>query len=124
MKNKQKKQPLDCHGFTLVEVLAGFLILLMASQILLFGISFAGTMRTKSEAMEMVRRDIGEHLMEKTDCISGTVRLEIGHGFEDIESTGWLYDGNEDRKMKIIWVEEAIPETSGKTEREPSEVLE
>lgn len=109
---RMKVQRPDQGGFTLVELLAAMAILLMASQILLFGNRFAANMEAKARDLEMARREIGEHLLEKNDGYNGTIRLEINGLCEDLVQEGWLYTGyneNAERdRFQIIWAE--IPE--------------
>lgn len=109
---KRRKYSIGWKGFTLVEVLVAFVILLMASHILLFGVSFAARVGERAENIEMARREIGEHLAEKSGCISGTARLEMGDLCEDIACDGWLYTGSDESDlpidMNMIWVDETV----------------
>lgn len=109
-KNKENKTKLGDNGFTLVEVLASFAILLLVSQMLLFGIRFSMKMRERAELLETERRMIGTHVMNRENCIPGTLRLEFGSGVEELEREGWLYCGPEitenDRMFSILWVDE------------------
>ena len=107
-KLRNKRKP-DSSGYTLVEVLAAFLLLLMVSQMLLLGISFAAKVETRTEQMEEMRRGIGTHLAELDDCIAGTVRLKLDGECDDIEEQGWLYTGSEhdsSANVQIVWVDE------------------
>ena len=110
IKNPKNKWKLNSQGFTLVEVLAAFLLLLMISQMLLLGISFCAKVEKRTEQMEWLRRGIGEHLAEQEDCISGTVRLKMDETDADIVEWGLLYTGSEDNEqpinLQIIWVDE------------------
>lgn len=107
-KNEKNKQKRNSDGFTLVEVLVSFLLLLMISQMLLLGISFETKVEKRIQQIEWMRRGIGEHLAEQEDCITGIVRLKIGDAA--IEEPGFLYIGSEDDKQpldfRIIWVDE------------------
>ncbi len=109
-KNKENKRILGDNGFTLVEVLVSFAILLLVSQMLLFGIRFSMKARERAELLETERRMIGTHVMNRENCISGTVWLEFGNGTEEIERAGWMYCGSEimenDRMFSILWVDE------------------
>ena len=105
-KKKRGRMCLNKKGFTLIEVMVAFAILLIASQIIVLGAAFSVKMRARAEEKEMVRREIGLHLLEKTDCMSGTVRLNIGEDLWELEAKGWLYPGNEEVPLDIIWVEE------------------
>lgn len=93
----------DKEGFTLVEVTAAFFILLMVSQMLLLGLRFHAKMERRAEELESLRCGIGTHLMDGSDCVYGSVRLEMGDRCEDLLSDGWMYD---DEAFHIIWVEE------------------
>ena len=110
IKKYRNKFKINTDGFTLVEVLVAFLLLLMVSQMLLLGISFAAKVEKRTEQMESLRRGIGEHLAEQADCIPGTVRLNIGGTYIDTEEQGWLYTGGEEGEqvidIRILWVEE------------------
>lgn len=108
MKRWKKRHPKNSAGFTLAEVLVSFMIVLMVSQIMFLGISFAAKMGTKSKTIEEARRGIGTCLAEKSDAISGTVRLEL---WEDhvIEVPGWLCTGEHAGVPDVfhaVWVEE------------------
>lgn len=103
------------QGFTLVEVLVAFMILMMASQILLLGIVFVAKIEERAENIEIERRSIGEYLADKSECSSGTILLEMGDLCEDIVCDGWLYAGSGENElasdMDIIWVEmDVLPE--------------
>ena len=108
-KKKYRLRPLDTKGFSLVEVLVAFMILLMASQLLLLGIAFARKVNTRTNQLETMRREIGMNLYEKSSAVSGTVQMEIGDGAVVLECPGWLYTGeSEDEKemMTVIWADE------------------
>lgn len=106
---KRRRHSLNCKGVSIIEVLAAVFILILASQILVLGITFSAKMGKRSEDMEQMRRNVGEHLMEKSECTPGTVRLDMGGICEDIEGDGWLYAGEQggdlSAQMNIIWVE-------------------
>lgn len=107
-KRTHKLRMLDTKGFSLIEVLAAFMIIIMASQILLLGISYTKKINSRTAEMEMMRREAGIHLYKETDVVSGTVRMELSGG-EVLEKPGLLYTGEKDiRKeiMTIIWVDE------------------
>ena len=107
--NSYRKKP-DTGGFTLVEVLVALMILLMVSQMLLLGVSFAAKVEKRTKQTERICNEIGEHQADRSECIEGTVRLKIDGICEDMEDRGWLYTGNNDPKspvkLQIIWVEE------------------
>ena len=108
--NSYRKKP-DTGGFTLVEVLVALMILLMVSQMLLLGVSFAAKVEKRTKQTAHICNEIGEHLADRSECFEGTVRLKIDGICEDMEDRGWLYTGNNDPKspvkLQIIWVEEA-----------------
>lgn len=104
-RNRQKSSA----GFTLVEVLAAFMIFLMVSQMMFLGISYTSKMEAKAENMERVRRKLGTCLAEKADCSSGMVRLMIGTDSNGIETSGWLCTGEHGGAPELfyaVWVEE------------------
>ena len=97
----------DTKGFTLVEVMAAFVILLMVSQMFLLGLRFSAKMEKRAEELESLRCGIGAHLMDGSDCVYGSVRLKMGDRCEDLLSDGWMYDNE---AFHIIWVEECPDE--------------
>ena len=97
----------DKKGFTFVEMMAAFFILLMVSQIFLLGLRFSVKMERRAEELESLRCGIGAHLMDGSDCVYGSVRLEMGNRCEDLLSDGWMYDNE---AFHIIWVEECLDE--------------
>lgn len=109
MKKWEKKRHKSSDGFTLVEVLAALMILIMVSQVMFLGISLTSKMETKAENVELVRRKIGRCLAEKSDCSSGTVRLMIGTDSNGIQDSGWLCNGEHGGTSDLfcaVWVEE------------------
>ena len=106
MKKKDRKR--SQKGFTLVEVLVAFTIMLAASQILLLSIILGAKMGKRTEEIKELYSGIGEHMMDKTACVSGMVRLDLGVEDGDIEVSGWLYSGEEeaDDLVHVIWVDE------------------
>ena len=105
---KQWFQKLDNKGFSLIEVLVAFMILVIASQILLLGISFARKVSARTDQIEMARREIGIGLYEESSVVYGTVRMELRDG-DVLERPGLLYTGEDsgtEIPMKIIWTEE------------------
>ena len=106
---KNTKRTLGTGGFTLIEILVSLMILLMASHMLLLGISFAQKAEERTVKIETARREIGEYLADQTECIEGTVRLDMGELCDDIEAEGILYTGEENMvslDFMVIWVEE------------------
>ena len=76
-KNKENKTKLGDNGFTLVEVLASFAILLLVSQMLLFGIRFSMKMRERTELLETERRMIGTHVMNREKLYSRNIAAGV-----------------------------------------------
>ena len=98
-------------GFTLIEVLVAFTLLLMTSQILLFGMAFAAKTETRAQEIEYARRNIGMHLAEDTDCITGELYLEFAD--EDGPSAmAKCYQGTAFQDLglnvNIVWIDEEI----------------
>ncbi len=121
MKKVNKNRTLGSKGFTLVEVLVSLMILFMASQMLLLGITFVTKAEERTIKIEMARREIGEHLADHAECIEGTVRLNMEELCDDIESEGILYTGEEymlPMEFSVIWVEEGeyLPEEDEQSE--------
>ena len=101
-------QKLDNKGFSLIEVLVAFMILVMASQILPLGISFARKVSARTDQIEKARREIGMSLYEESSVVYGMVRMELRDG-EVLEKLGMLYTGEDSATeipIKIIWTEE------------------
>ena len=98
-------------GFTLIEVLVAFTLLLMASQILLLGMAFATKTEARAQEIEHARRIIGMHLAEDTDCITGELYLEFGEEDGPSEMAKW-YQGTEFQELgldvNIVWMDEEI----------------
>ena len=98
-------------GFTLIEVMAAFTLLLMVSQIFLFGMSFATKTEARAQKIEYARRNIGMHLAEDTDCIAGELRLEFGEEDGPSALAKW-YQGTAFQDLglgvNIVWVDEEI----------------
>ena len=101
----RKRRRLGNHGFTLVEVMVAFMILMMVSGIFMSGVMTATRMKTRTLELERTVNGIGEHLLEKMDCEEGTVRLVFDDDFE-ISGEGFLYPG--DGTMDVIWVEQEV----------------
>ena len=105
---RTKLRKLDKKGYSLIEILVACMILIMASQMLLLGISFTKKMNFRTEQMELERREVGMHLYEETSVISGTLRMKLENG-EILERPGLLYAGDDadpDVPMNIFWTEE------------------
>lgn len=85
MKNHGSNQ----KGFSLVEVMVASVILILASQMVLLGASFAVQMLKRAEEINIVAYKIEGHLLEDDNCVSGTVRLDLGDGYEIVRD-GWM----------------------------------
>ncbi len=106
---KNTKRTLGTGGFTLIEILVSLMILLMASHMLLLGISFVQKAEERTVKIETARREIGEYLADQEECIKGTIHLDMGELCDDIEAEGILYTGEENMvpmEFAVIWVEE------------------
>lgn len=74
-------------GSTLAEVMAAFVILLMASQLLISGSAVARKMERRADEIS----NTADTLLEQdSKCIFGTLRLKIDENTE-LVSEGWLY---------------------------------
>ena len=78
------------NGSTLAEVMVAFVILLMASQLLLSGSAVARKMERRADELSNVADTLREQLAEDSKCISGTLSLKIDENTE-LVSGGWLY---------------------------------
>ena len=105
-----KKLIMDKNGCTLAEVMAAFVILMIAVEILMQGISF--TMRTRKQAEEI--RNAGHAVEEKlddgTECEYGTISLDFGDDMGVIRMDGKLYRKEVDKNFSaaFIWTDEII----------------
>lgn len=105
---KKRLQKLDKKGYSLIEVLVAFMILILASQILLLGISFTKKMDLRTNQIETMRREVGRSFYEESSVISGTLRMKLENG-EILEKPGFLYAGDETERIvpvKYLWTEE------------------
>lgn len=105
---RMRLRKLDKKGYSLIEVLVACMILIMASQMLLLGISFTKKMNLRTEQIELERREAGIHLYEESSVVSGTLRMKLENG-EILERPGLLYAGDDAEPvvpMKIFWTEE------------------
>ncbi len=78
------------NGFTLVEVMVAFVILLMASQLLLSGSAVARKMERRANEVSNVADTLREYLTEDSKYISGTLSLKIDENTE-LVGEGHLY---------------------------------
>jgi len=78
------------NGFTLAEVMVAFVILLLASQLLISGHAAARKMELRANELSCAADLLQENLSDDSKCIPGTIKMQIN---EDIEmvSEGWLY---------------------------------
>ena len=97
------------NGFTLAEVMVAFVILLMVSQLLIFGSAAARKMERRAKELSIEAEVLREHLMERSDCISGTVSLKMDENTE-LSGEGWLYQNEklseQDLVINAIYIEE------------------
>ena len=96
-------------GSTLAEVMAAFVILLMASQLLLSGSAAARKMERRADEISNMADTLKEQLAEDSKCIYGKLCLKIDENTE-LVSDGWLYQ-KEDRSeqglgIQVIRIEE------------------
>ena len=96
-------------GSTLAEVMVAFVILLMASQLLLSGSAAARKMERRADEISNTADMLREQLTEDSNYISGTLRLKIDENTE-LVSDGWLYQkGNSSEQgleIQVICIEE------------------
>ena len=92
------------NGFTLTEVMVAFVILLMASQLLISGTAVARKMERRVNEISGVAEMLRENLNDDSKCISGTIRMKIDEDTE-LVSDGWLYQ-DEDFTVSVVRVEE------------------
>jgi hypothetical protein len=96
-------------GSTLAEVMAAFVILLMASQLLLSGSAAARKMERRADEISNMADTLKEQLAEDSEYISGTLHLKIDENTE-LVTDGWLFQ-KEDRseqglEIQVIRIEE------------------
>ena len=87
-------------GSTLAEVMAAFVILLMASQLLLSGSAVARKMERRADEISNMADTMKEQLAEDSEYISGTLHLKIDENTE-LVTDGWLFQ-KEDRSGQEI----------------------
>ncbi len=96
-------------GSTLAEVMAAFVILLMASQLLLSGSAAARKMERRADEISNMADTLKEQLAEDSEYISGTLHLKIDENTE-LVSDGWLYqkDNSSEQglEIQVICIEE------------------
>jgi len=80
----------DENGFTLAEVMVAFAILLIVSQLLLYGIAFARKMEHRINKISSAADTLQEYMSDDSECISGTLRMRMDEDTE-LFSEGWLY---------------------------------
>lgn len=121
------KLMMDKNGFTLVEVMAAFVILMIAVEILMQGISFAMRTRKRTEEIRNVGYAVEEKLDDGTECEYGTISLDFGDDMGVIHVDGKLYrkevDGN--FSAAFLWTDEIIEQeqfySNGEDEPEETE---
>ena len=92
------------NGFTLSEVMVAFVILLMASQLLITGFAVARKMERRVNEISGMAEMLRENLTDDSKCISGTIRMKIDEDTE-LVGDGWLYQ-DEDFAVNVVRVEE------------------
>ena len=83
-------------GSTLAEVMAAFVILLMASQLLLSGSAAARKMERRADEISNMADTLKEQLAEDSKCISGKLCLKID------ENTGDIYTFYDFEKVEAL----------------------
>lgn len=78
------------HGFTLVEVMVAFVILLLASQVLICGSAVARRMEKRASEISAAADMLHENLSDEAKCIAGTLKMNIDEETE-LVCEGWLY---------------------------------
>lgn len=86
----EKKHGWNQKGFTLVEVMAAVVILMLASQMIIAGTAVAIRMGKHAEKTKMAVYEMKRNLLEKEDCVTGTVTMEFEDGTV-ITRDGWMY---------------------------------
>ena len=90
---------MDNKGFTLVEVMASFAILLLASQMLTLGVLTARKMEKRAYEIEAAGERMKECILKEENLISGKVHLEMG--IDDLTGDGWLYKYEDDNGFAV-----------------------
>lgn len=105
-----KKIKMDKHGFTLVEVMAAAVILLIAVEILMTGIHFAVRTRKRTEEIRMAGYAVEEKLTDGDECTYGTISLDFGEDLGEICMDGELYQKEVDENFSaaFIWADEIM----------------
>ena len=75
-------------GSTLAEVMIAFVILLMASQLLLSGSAAARKMERRADEISNAADMLREQLTEDSNCLSGTLRLKIDENTDEKDHQG------------------------------------
>ncbi len=89
------------HGFTLMEVMVAFLILLLASQLLIFGSAVARKMEKRANEISAATDFVQEKLSDESECVAGTLRLKLDEETE-LTGSGWLYQYEENTENGIM----------------------
>ena len=90
------------NGFTLAEVMAAFVILLMASQLLFAGASVVRNIDRRVNEISNVADSLREKLSDDSNYRSGTLRLVLD------ERTEFVHDGQIYRNEELIEHDVAI----------------
>ncbi len=124
MKNRKHGSLRNQKGFTLVEVMVSFLILLLTSQLLMAGTAVARRIDRRANKISAVGELLEENLKDESKCLAGTLRLEI-EGEADICADGWLYryedESDQIRNIEAVRVDESVLECMEKAFTEEKE---
>lgn len=80
----------DENGFTLAEVMIAFVILLMASQLLISGFAVSQKMERRANELSGAADLLKENILDDSKCMFGTLRMKIDEDIEFVHG-GWLY---------------------------------
>lgn len=122
-----KKLMMDKNGFTLVEVMAAIIILMIAVEVLMQGISFAVMTRKRTEEIRDAGHAVEEKLDDGTECEYGTISLDFGDELGVIRMDGKLYRNEVDENFSaaFIWIDEIMEQeqfcSDGEDEPEETE---
>lgn len=90
----------DEHGFTLVEVMVAFALLLLALQLLIYGSAVARKMEKRASEYAAAADLLHENLSDESECTAGTLRLKLDEGTE-LVGEGWLYQHETDDQIVV-----------------------
>lgn len=98
---------MDNKGFTLVEVMAAFVILMIAVEVLMMGINYSVQVSKRTVEIKKSGYTVEEALDDGTECEYGTVSLDFGGEAGTICADGKLYRRYVDENFSadFIWVD-------------------